>query len=89
MIAEDKKKHFWAGVLVAFFTFPYSMFVDKLVHGALITMAIVIGVGLGKEVSDYLNKGRFDWIDLLFTVMGGAVALIVAWLIPEILYSIL
>jgi len=28
-------------------------------------------------------------MDLLFTVMGGAVALIVAWLIPEILYSIL
>lgn len=70
-------KHFIAGILIGMLFFLMAYYHFKL--GFLISTLITIGastiIGSLKEWLDYSNRDRmkwkkWDWIDLLFTVLG-------------------
>ena len=67
MLTKDKRKHFWAGltisVLVGLFLCPK------------VGLVIACTVGAGKEILwDFLlRKGTPEWLDFVFTCLGGVV----------------
>lgn len=51
----------------------YKHFLYAIPIGFFLTIFCVIGCAFGLEYGDYKNGGKFDWIDLISTVLGGVV----------------
>ena len=60
----DKVLHFAAGMVVCLIVF--------IPLGNYYALLAAVMAGLGKEIRDKISYGRFDWLDLLVTVAGGA-----------------
>lgn len=64
----DKCLHFIVCMLL---TMVFSLFVPMWVAG--ITVLII---GIGKEIYDYADYGKFDWKDLIADIIGIGVILL-------------
>ncbi len=66
---SNRPKHFWYSVPIAFF----------------LTILFVAGLGVGMEFKDQSWGGKWDWLDLTATILGGLVGQILQclfiWLI--------
>lgn len=71
IVQSNRPKHFWYSVPIALF----------------LTILFVAGLGVGMEFKDKSWGGKWDWLDLTATIMGGAVGqiiqFIVIWLIVK------
>lgn len=69
LLESNREKHFLYAIPSAF----------------LLTVLFAAGLAVGMEFKDRQWGGRFDWLDLLATVLGGlvgqALQLLVLWLI--------
>jgi len=62
----DKKYHLIAGIEIAFVVLLFST--------NLIAISAVILAGVAKECFDkFYQKEMFDFVDLLFTILGGVI----------------
>ena len=77
MIPTDKKYHFIAGVIVCILV---SLIFKNPMYGLI---ASVIA-GIGKEIWDYFDYGKFDFADALATWVGGIAGYIVGVLIKAL-----
>ena len=73
-IAYDKLLHFIAGILVAMF---FSL-LFPITESFCFVFSIVAGIG--KDLYDKLDYGRFDWWYVLATGLGGLLVQIWIWL---------
>lgn len=68
---SNRPKHFWYSVPISF----------------VLTILFVAGLGVGMEFKDKARGGKWDWLDLTATIMGGVVGqiiqFIVIWLIVK------
>lgn len=55
LILSDKEKHFLYAIPIGF----------------VLTVLCAIGCAFGMEYKDYAYGNKFDWMDLLCTVLGG------------------
>lgn len=82
---KDKQLHLFAGIM----TFLIAHLMFSLSLG--VSMVIVTLVGLAKEVFDVyrhnlgFSKGYFDYLDLVATVSGGAIILVIELIITFIM----
>jgi hypothetical protein len=53
----NRNKHFWYG----------------MISGLLLTLIAPVSVALALECKDKQWGGKFDWIDVLFTILGGII----------------
>lgn len=71
MIPHDKANHFIYGlVITAIILFLYNM-------ASAISVCVLLAVS--KEIYDIKGSG-FNWIDLLFTLLGGITAILISFL---------
>jgi len=75
MITKDKQQHFIAGLLLSLL---------GLVYLPLISLGYIYGIG--KEIYDYFEKGKFDVMDMFYTFAGAGVALAIL-IIVELIRS--
>ena len=69
-IQGDKANHFIYGLLI--------YFVVTLLLGDLIGITVCILAAIIKEIYDHYSPNhRFDWWDLIWTIMGGLIGLII------------
>ena len=54
---SNRNKHFWYGMILGF----------------LLTLIAPISIALAMEYKDKQWGGKFDWIDVLFTIAGGII----------------
>ncbi len=54
---SNRSKHFYYGIVSAFFG----------------TILFTSGLAFGMEFKDHSWGGKFDWIDVLFTELGGVI----------------
>lgn len=73
-IARDKLLHLLAGVLIAAF------FALVMPHTAGWCIVFAVFAGLAKESIDQRRYNGWDWSDLTYTVFGGLIIQIFAWL---------
>lgn len=63
----------------------WKHFVLAIPAGALLTILFALGLGMGMEFKDRQWGGKWDWLDLLATVLGGlvgqAIQLVALWAI--------
>ena len=76
-IPKDKKLHFLAGVIVCFVV---ALIFKNPMYGLI---ASVIA-GIGKEIYDYYDYGKFDFADALATWVGGIAGYIVGVLVKSL-----
>lgn len=65
-IRKDRLYHFICGIIIA----AFFCMVLKMEYWSIIP---VICAGFIKEFIDQIRGGKFDWIDLLATILGGLV----------------
>lgn len=73
-IARDKILHLLAGVLIAAF---FALIVPCSAGWCSI---FAVFAGVAKEVIDQYRYNGWDWADLAYTVIGGLIIQIFAWL---------
>ncbi len=73
-IKTDKFLHFIAGMIIAAFV---ALVIPT---GRLWCFLPVVVIGFAKEVYDEINYGGFDWLDLAYTIAGGLIIQIFAWI---------
>ena len=86
-IAPDKKRHFWAGLImgalvqaVCWQVFP------KGVIAVIFTLGIVIAVSYGFELfSKFTGRGHYEVMDAVFTVAGSVAGMLMALLLLNVL----
>lgn len=57
-----------------------------ILPGMLLTILFVAGLAAGMEFKDKLNGGKFDWLDILATMLGGLVGQLIQVLIIIIIF---
>ena len=73
-IARDKILHLLAGVLIA------ALFALIVPCSAGWCSIFAVFAGVAKEVIDQYRYNGWDWADLAYTVIGGLIIQIFAWL---------
>jgi hypothetical protein len=63
---RDKVKHFVVGLLA-------TMVFLEIGLAPIVNLALVFLIGIGKEVYDYFDYGKFDVLDILATVSPGMI----------------
>lgn len=69
-MADDKKKHLLAGLLIAALVFAVCLAVGMHATGELAFAAALIA-GVVKEAYDATGRGRVEFMDALATAAGG------------------
>lgn len=70
----DDEMHFWAGMLISLFTFILANFLFNQSVSAVVAFGFATIAGIGKEFYDkYIKKTKFDFRDLVWTLIGGAI----------------
>lgn len=54
---SNREKHFWYAIPIGF----------------VFTILSVLGCAFGMEFKDKLNGGKFDWLDIAATMIGGII----------------
>ena len=63
LIPQDKANHVIYGMII--------YYIVQFILSPVATLALVVGVAVGKEVYDWLsNKGTPEFLDFMTTVMG-------------------
>ena len=75
---KDKELHFWAGVAISFFALIMFKAVEAPYCPLLVAVS-VIAAGVGKEVKDLMDYGKFDYRDAVYTIAGGVLAFILSF----------
>ena len=72
MIARDKLLHFIAGTYIYLFMVLFAPI--------WIAISVVIVAGFVKEFiwDKWLDKGCFEWMDIIYTITGGVVAMVLS-----------
>jgi len=83
-IAEDKKRHLYAGLLIGCLGTSFSI-QARFWWSILIVFGLVLIIGLVKEMYDFIKKGKFNLADILFTIAGGFISYIIMRIIPMII----
>ncbi len=73
-IKADKFLHFIAGMIIAAFV---ALVIPT---GRLWCIVPAVVIGFAKEVYDEISYGGFDWLDLAYTIVGGFIIQIFAWI---------
>ena len=68
-LAPDKKLHFYVGMSIGL--------AAARIHLGLAVPAALAG-GIMREIYNKLTGGKFDWMDVLWTVTGGVAGLLIA-----------
>ena len=76
-IADDKKLHFLAGVIIC-------VLVALIFKSPMYGLIASVIAGIGKEIYDYYDYGKFDFADALATFVGGICGYIVGVLIKSL-----
>jgi len=81
-LAIDKIAHALAGALILMFIAPILIsFGCGILPVFVISLCVVFSAGLGKEVWDYYHPAHTcDGLDLLATMVGGVVGVILAFI---------
>lgn len=48
-------------------------FIYAIPLGILFTIIFVIGIAFGMEIKDKMYGNKFDWLDLVSTILGGII----------------
>ena len=75
---KDKEMHFWAGVSVSIAALVLFKALE-VQHCWLWVLCAVLAAAIGKELKDLLDYGRFDYKDAIYTIVGGAVGIILSF----------
>lgn len=67
---SNRQKHFWYAVPI----------------GLVFTILAVIGCAFGMEFKDYQYGGKFDWLDISATLLGGLIGQVVQIIIGCLIY---
>lgn len=73
-IPSDKLLHFIAGAMIA------SFFALVVPYTARVCVLFAAVAGIAKEVFDQYRYKGWDWLDLTYTIAGGLIIQIFAWL---------
>jgi len=74
-MADDKKKHFLAGFIIALAAFTVFVFLAPSSAGLIAFCAATLS-GLAKEAYDATGRGHVEFMDFVATSAGGAPFLI-------------
>jgi hypothetical protein len=69
-MADDKKKHLIAGLLIAALVFVACLAVGIPAPGEM-AFAAAVAAGIAKEAYDATGRGRVEFMDALATAAGG------------------
>ena len=58
-----------------------NIIIDVLIIVMLIFSAVVAGLAIGMEFKDYEYSNKFDWLDVIATMLGGIIGQIIQILI--------
>ena len=65
----------------------WKHFIYAIPAGFLLTFLFALGLGVGMEFKDRQWGGKWDWVDLFFTALGGlvgqALQILLIWLIMK------
>ncbi len=69
-IQKDKLLHFISGT--------YIYLIASVLLTPMLSVMLVIIAGFAKEFiwDKWLNKGTFEWMDIVYTIVGGLMAMI-------------
>lgn len=74
LLPHDKALHFIAGVVIGLLMNVLCWaFGADVATTRLVVLIVVLMAGVAKDWYDYKSYGRFDWYDVLATVLGGVV----------------
>ena len=87
MIKIDKVYHAIAGFFIGAVAYVVSLdYGASVILAVLIAMISALAIGMFKEFRDkYRNDGQFDWWDVLATVAGSPIGVLLGVLIVKIL----
>ena len=68
-MAYDKKLHFAAGLIIAI--------TCGFIFNAYDALLAAFCAGIGKEIYDLCDYGKFDWLDMVVTWLGGFVGFLI------------
>ena len=74
----DKEMHFWAGVSISIAALVLFKALE-VQHCWLWVLCAVLAAAIGKEFKDYLDYGRPDWKDAVYTIVGGLVGIVLSF----------
>lgn len=75
---RDKEMHFWAGVWVSFAALIFFKAIE-IPNCWLWVLTAVITAAVGKEVKDLMDYGKFDYRDVVYTIAGGTIGVIISF----------
>ena len=67
---SNRQKHFWYAVPI----------------GLVLTILAVIGCAFGMEFKDHQYGGKFDWLDISATLLGGLIGQVAQIIIGCLIY---
>ena len=68
-IEADKANHFFYGSFIVFLVF-------MLTYSETISFLVCIVIAILKEVYDHFFGSKFDWMDIIWTILGGSIIFI-------------
>jgi|LakMenEpi03Aug12_release.lakeMendotaPanAssembly.Ray.scaffolds.fasta_scaffold531826_3 hypothetical protein len=68
-IEADKANHFFYGSFIVFLVF-------MLTYSETISFLVCIVIAILKEIYDHFFGSKFDWMDIIWTILGGSIIFI-------------
>ena len=68
-IEADKANHFFYGSFIVFLVF-------MLTYSETISFLVCIVIAILKEIYDHFFGSKFDWMDIIWTILGGYIIFI-------------
>ena len=68
-IEADKANHFFYGSFIVFLVF-------MLTYSETISFLVCIMIAILKEIYDHFFGSKFDWMDIIWTILGGSIIFI-------------
>lgn len=63
-------------------------FKNAILPGVFFTIIFVAGLAIGMEFKDKMNGGKFDWLDIAATMLGGLVGQIIQIVVIYLILTI-
>ena len=81
-IAPDKKRHFYAGILMGLVVqgFLFLVLKEKMIMATVISLVLVMAISYGFELfSKITGLGHYDVMDAIASIIGGILGMGLAW----------